>query len=124
MKAAEERFLRYLSIISEGPLMIVRVPYTRRMRRDGTFSDRSAMPWRHVIRALTAVMRSHGRRLKDVYAVEAMGPEDDTPKFKTEWEATQARLEAAFNGDRTILPAFWLYDWRNDAFVLVRAGKR
>jgi hypothetical protein len=115
-----ETFRHYMTVISEGPLMIVRAPYVRRLRRDGEVSIRSAMPWRDLLKALTFVMRSHGLRLKDVYAVEGMGPAAETPEFEARWEVERARLDVAFCGGLTILPNFWLYEWKDGAFVLVR----
>jgi hypothetical protein len=117
-----ETFLHYSTIISNGPLMIVCRPYTRQKRRNGSISERPTMPWRHVLKAITVVMRSHGLKLKDVYAVEGMGPAAETPKFKVQWETERTRLEAAFGGDPSILPDFWLYEWSENGFKLIRSG--
>lgn len=103
--------------------MIVRMPYTRRERRDGTFSERSTMKWRHVLKSLTVVMRSHGRKLKDVYALDGMGPAAETESIKRRWEVERIRLEAAFGGDASALPAFWLYELTEDGFRLVRSAQ-
>jgi hypothetical protein len=100
--------------------MIVRMPYTRHERRDGTILEKSTMPWRDVLKALTVVMRSHGLRLKDVHGLDGMGPAADTEKFKARWEVERTRLEAAFGGDLSILPDFWLYEWSECGFKLVR----
>jgi len=113
---------QYLDVISDGPLMIVRMPYVRLERRDGTVSERPSMRWRDVLKAITVVMRSHGFKLKNVYAIERKGPAASSPKFEAEWEQERGRLEVAFDGDPTIFPDFWLYEWKNGAFALVRRG--
>jgi hypothetical protein len=97
----------YLSVIG-GPLIIARTPWP--------------MPrWREILRALTTVMRSHGLLQKDISLIEGLVP-DPTQERDTDDQAFIARLEAAYEGDVTILPKFWLYDWRHNSFQLVREG--
>jgi hypothetical protein len=56
----------YLNVISNGPLILLRTTWP--------------MPrWRGVIRAITAVMRAHGLRAKDVSAVDGLLALPDTP---------------------------------------------
>jgi len=108
----------YLNVISAGPLIIVRLPWPRRVR------------WRDVLKALTALMAEHGYRQKDISAVEGMThyAPDDTPRKVFRWNekvaaedaALRERLAAAFAGDSRILPRFWLYDWDGTEFVLAR----
>jgi len=100
----------YMTVISPGPLMIVRVPWPRPL-------------WRHTMRAMTAVMRDHGMRQKDLHQLDGMVPEDPLDRDDKD-HAFAARLDAAFDGTgaTVLLPKFWLYDWRDGAFKLVRPG--
>jgi hypothetical protein len=95
----------YLIVISPGPPMILRVPWP--------------MPrWRSILRATTAVMRSHGLRQKDVYALEGVMP---WPADRTDDDREiVARADAAYRGEGDKFQHFWLYDWRGDAFKLAR----
>ena len=88
--------------------MILRVPWP--------------MPrWRDILRATTAVMRSHGRRQKDISSLEglvAMDPSDRTAEDRD----LVASVDAGYAGDPDRVPGFWLYDWHRGAFKLVRAA--
>lgn len=115
---------RYFDVISDGPLTIVRMPCIRRefSGRDARVSIQASPRWRDVLKAIGSVMRSHGFKLKNVYSIELIAPAAETPEFVTEWEKFTARIDAAFAGDSTIIPEFWLYEWKDGAFALVRAG--
>ena len=87
-------------------MMIFRVPYP--------------IPrWRDVLKAITPVMRSHGKFGKDFQVCELLHLPDGG-----EWDENDehfsGRLDVAFKRGSEILPAFHLYDWRNGNFVLVR----
>jgi hypothetical protein len=107
----------YLNVITRGPLVIVRIPWPRPR-------------WRDVLKALTVLMTTHGYRQKDIVAIEGMThyAPDDTPDKVFRWNekaaaadvALRGRLAAAFDGDPSILPTFWLYDWDGREFVLAR----
>ena len=111
---------RYFDVISDGPLIIVRMPCIRRETRDGRVSTRAHMRWRNVLKSIGSLMRSHGFRLKDVYAIELIAPAAETPQFEAEWRERHIKLDAAFGGDPTTHPDFWLYNWENGAFWLAR----
>ena len=96
----------YMVVVSPGPLMILRVPWP--------------MPrWRSILKATTAVMRSHGMRGKDIHSLDGLVayPNDRT---REDVELVD-RVIAAFAGASDKVPRFWLYDWQGDAFRLARA---
>jgi hypothetical protein len=95
-----------MTVISPGPLIIVRVPWP--------------MPrWRAVLRAMTAVMQSHGLRQKDIHEFDGMIPADPSEREVKDWDLV-ARLDAAYEGAADRFPRFWLYDWDGEAFKLTR----
>ena len=99
---------RYLLLVS--PLMAyVRLPTAR------TLKPR----WRDVLTQLSLVMKVHGLKRKDIYALEP----SDAGMRTEEVSLHLSRLDSAFEGDHQILPAFHLYDWRAGEFVLARAGR-
>lgn len=92
-----------------GPVnVIVRVPYP--------------MPrWRSILKAMTPVMHSYGRRQKDMYALEGLLPyPDERDAWSNGDEQFAERLARAYDGDPLYLPKFDLYDWQRGRFVLVR----
>lgn len=96
----------YMAVINPGPLMIVRVPWP--------------MPrWRDVLRAMTAVMRSHGLRQKDISLLDGMVVADPADRDAKDWDLA-ARMDAAYEGAADRLPRFWLYDWQAGVFKLAR----
>lgn len=101
----------YFVVISQAPLMFVRVP---------TPEPR----WREIIRAMTAVMRSHGCRQKDLHQLERQEPAANGPKWIREWEAWRRKLEAAYSGSWRHVPRFQLYDWQDGKFVLIRDARK
>jgi hypothetical protein len=95
-----------MTVISPGPLMFVRVPWP--------------MPrWREILRASTTLMQAHGLRQKDISAFDGMVPIDPTDRDPKDWDLI-ARVDAAYAGDPDKFPRFWLYDWQDGAFRLVR----
>jgi hypothetical protein len=95
-----------MTVISPGPLMIVRVPWP--------------MPrWRSILQATTAVMRAYGLRQKDISALDGMVPADPADRDAKDWDLV-ARVDAAYEGARDKVAGFWLYDWRDGAFQLAR----
>lgn len=97
----------YLLVINPGPLMILRVPWP--------------MPqWREILRATTAVMRSHGLRQKDISSLDGLVayPDDRT----IEDQNLTAQVDAGYEGTKDRVPRFWLYDWRRGAFKLTRSA--
>lgn len=97
----------YLLVVSPGPLMILRVPWP--------------MPrWRSILKASTAVMRSHGLRGKDIHSLDGLVPYPDDRDPKDVELA--ARVAAAYEGDSDKVPRFWLYDWQGDVFRLARGA--
>lgn len=97
----------YLIVIADGPLMILRVPWP--------------MPrWRGILRALTAVMRSHGLRQKDILSLD--GLVEIPPDRTNENREFAARVDAGYGDAKGVVPRFWLYDWRRGAFKLARAA--
>ena len=53
------------------------------------------MRWRNVLKSIGSLMRSHGFRLKDVYAIELIAPAAETPQFEAEWRERHIKLDAA-----------------------------
>lgn len=98
----------YLLVVSPGPLMILRVPWP--------------MPrWRSILKASTAVMRSHGLRGKDIHSLDGLVPypaDRDLEDHKL-----VDRVEAAYAGDSDKVPRFWLYDWQSGALSLSRPAR-
>ena len=101
----------YMTVISSGPLIIVRVPWP--------------MPrWRSIMRAMTAVMQSHGLRQKDISELDGVVASLDQDQTDAD-RAFRARLEAAYAGAADKVPGFLLYDWsgfKGGHFKLVRAA--
>jgi hypothetical protein len=77
--------------------------------------------WRSILRAMTAVMRSHGLRNKDISYLDGVIASPDQDQTDAD-RAFAKRLDAAYGGAKDVVPQFWLYDWRRDAFKLVRAA--
>lgn len=99
------RAVHYIHVISDGPLVIARLPWP--------------MPrWKAVLGAVTGVMREHGLRQKDA-SIESLtaAPGDE---WSDDDRAFAAKLDAAFAGDASAVAKFWLYDWRDGRFELVR----
>jgi hypothetical protein len=107
-----------MTVISAGPLIIVRVP-----------TDREPA-WRKILKALTVVMREHGLKRKDISGIEGVFPREEPESIFPEKDVSKerSRLDAAFNGGSRYA-SFWLYTWnrRGEKFVLARKpveGKR
>lgn len=97
----------YLLVVSPGPLMILRVPWPM-------------PPWRSILRASTAVMRSHGLRQKDIHSLDGLVP---YPEDRTAEDHNMAkRADEGYEGAWDALRKFWLYDWQGGAFKLCRAA--
>lgn len=98
----------YLLLVAPGPMMIFRVPWP--------------MPrWRSILRATIAAMKAHGLRQKDISSLE--GLVESPPEERTDYNrAFVTRLDDGYEGAEDMVPRFWLYDWRGDAFKLVRAA--
>jgi len=95
--------VEYVNVVTPGTLIYLRMPKP------------TPRPWKRVLAALTPIMQSHGLRQKDIVAIEALDL-DYTPGEA----AFAATLDAAFQGDPSRLRKFWLYDWVDGAFALVR----
>lgn len=96
----------YMTVLSPGPLVIVRVPLP--------------MPrWREILRESTTLMRSHGLRQKDISAFDGMVPIDPADREQKDRDLIE-RIDAAYAGDVDKFPRFWLYDWQDGAFRLAR----
>lgn len=91
----------YYTIISPGPLMIVKVPPPH-------------PKWRNFLKTLTPVMQTHGFRLKDISHIEQI--------HSTEYPnwGFKEKLETAFSGDPSTLKAFWLYELDDGSMKPVR----
>lgn len=99
------RSVHYLNVISNGPLVIARLPWP--------------MPrWKAVLAGLTGVMREHGLRQKDA-KIDSLLPAPDSDMGPDE-AAFAGKLDAAFAGDTSVVAKFWLYDWKDGRFDLVR----
>lgn len=118
---------KYLTVISAGPLVIVRLPLPN-------------PPWRRLLAACTATMRQHGMKRKDITAIEHLAMDDyeahlraSQPKwarklpllpgdlhYLQENEEVLPKIRAAFEGDGEHFAKFWLYDWKDDGLVLAR----
>ncbi len=117
----------YAAVISEGPLIIVRVPAKgRRGNRRNAVSSRVIVP------AMHALLRGFGVPAKGVHALDAVAHPDefdtDSPwvsdKNRAEALAIYKRAQEAFAGDTTLLSKFMLYDWDEPSrsFVCVRSA--
>ena len=107
MKPADRK-VHYMTVNSKGPLMIIRTPFP--------------LPkWRAVVQAVTPVLRDHGLRRKDLNALDGLTPfPDDKEAWTDEAKKFAERVDAGFAGAKDKVPAFWLYDWKDGEFVLVR----
>jgi hypothetical protein len=115
---------QYMAIISPGPFILVRVPMTGKPRR-----MKHVIPWKTLLQGLTPVMHSHGMRAKDISMIDSVyHPDDSTedPNFPARpnelqfAEESLRNAKAAFDGDRSHYPSFWLYEWQGAGFELVR----
>lgn len=120
-----------MTVISHGPLMIVRVPLISPKTSRGKWKH--IAKWTEIRSAVGAIMRDHGVRLKDISAIENYSHPDDwdpndlwlRPNMREEAIRVRNRIAQAFAGDEMILPSFSLYDWIGGTFVIVRdRGKR
>lgn len=104
----KRRHSLYCTVISAGPLVILRMPS-------------EAVRWRELLPAINAVMRGHDTKAKDIHAVEGLA-DPDTP----ETVDAIALLEAAFAGDPERFAAFNLHKWDDESrqFTLARAAQR
>lgn len=100
----------YLNVISTGPLIIARVPWPMPAWRSG------------ILRALTAVMNSHGFMQKDITSIEGLVPRPDETDRDAKDQQLADRVDLAIGGDGSILPEFWFYDWQDGAFKLARGA--
>lgn len=100
------RDVHYMYVLAEGPLITIRTPFP--------------MPiWRSILKGLTPVLHSHGLTQKGVLAIEGHLPYPNGP-FTDEELTFAKRLDAAYKGEKDKLPTWWLYDWRDGEFILVR----
>ena len=121
--------VQYLNVLSILPLIIIRVP----LKGDPGKYKRD-IKWRDLLNALTSVMQSHGGKKKDISSIENLShpdecfPEHCGENFNKSTKAIQKakdlreQLELAYGGDASILSPFWLYDWKDGSFILVRQG--
>ena len=93
---------RYLHVLSVGPMIIVRLPVPE-------------PEWRDILKACTGLMREHGLHQKDISAIESY----DAGARPAEAVAFKQRLESAFAGGPEV-GHFWLYEYHDSSFVLVR----
>lgn len=119
----------YKFLLSSGPLIVVRLPLKGRPGRR-TYTAR----WRDIVQAAGAVLREHGMRAKDLHAIDHHVSAEDWDPDPKDWypsktsreehmadlRADAAHADAAFAGAPEWLRAFYLYDWQDGAFVLVR----
>jgi hypothetical protein len=118
---------QYLNVYSMFPPIIIRVPL-----KGGPGKYKLDLKWRDLLRALTPVMQSHGGKQKDITSIDNLShPDEAVPdRFNNSAKIIQAakdlraQLELAYDGDVSILPDFWLYDWKDGSFVLVRKGTK
>lgn len=107
----EIRNRHYLTVISPGRLIIVRVPYPM------------PTPWRsRVVAPLTPLMTEQGLRAKDIYRIEGTIAYPDDPSWESDDQETSEKLDQAFDQNAPFFLRFWLYDWTENGYVLVRAG--
>lgn len=117
---------QYCTVISHGPLVIVRMPD-------------EYMRWTVVRKAVFDFMReSYGVKAQDIVAIEGLAGMRP-PKFRSKSDAemwtmwnrkyleddkiTLPKIEKAFAGDTTLFSAFNLWAWNGKGFTLVRAAK-
>ncbi len=102
---------QYLLVLSRVPLIIVRVPLTGPAGK-----RRHTMRWRELLRALTDVMNEHELRQKDISSIENFAHPDE-PSESEDYAAIDRAFAKGAGFEK-----FWFYEWRNDAFALVREG--
>lgn len=101
----------YMMVVTPGPLIIVRIPWP---------SPR----WREVLKELTKVMHARGCKRKEIMVIEGLTAAPGGEKLSIEDKTFLKRLKAAFKGDVDKVSRFWLYDWKDGKFELMREGKR
>jgi hypothetical protein len=94
----------YCMVVTPGPLIIIRFPW-------------GVKPWRKILQALTSVMNSYGLRQKDISGIDGFDPE-----YEHDTDLC-SKLDKAFDGDRTIVKSFDLWDWKDDSFIQIRKVK-
>jgi hypothetical protein len=98
----------YIHVYSSGPMIIVRTP-------------EPVPKWSNVLKALTKVMEGHDLRKKDIFNLERATPGPDDRWTEDDKEFAD-RLKKGFARHPGYVPDFWLYDWKDGEFVLVRKG--
>lgn len=96
-------------IVVDGPLIIVRTPWPR-------------PKWKEILKGLTEVMQSHDCKQKDIVRFEYLINHDEAV-HSPEDSVFLKKMEDAFNNDTEKLKRFWLYDWKEGRFNLVRKGQ-
>jgi hypothetical protein len=127
---------QYVHVYSPGPMIVVRMPVR------GKPGNRSFAPKMAAVKpALTALMREHGLRGKDMSSWDSLSHPDDwdqdpaatlkrwpfknAEQIRAEAETLARKLDAAYaqGSSSAFMPAFWFYDWDGSRFALVRAGR-
>jgi len=100
----------YVTVISSGPLVIVRLPWPSLFRKTE-------------LKAYTELMKVHGRKQRDIVALEGLtiSPKDraDAAKidrlgyYEKQYDELVPKLDAVFAGGPGF-EKFWLYAWEGD----------
>jgi hypothetical protein len=114
LRANPAQLQHYIHVYSSGPLMIVRIPWPRPLRAK-------------LAKAYTGLMKEHGLLQKDISGLEGVTPWPG-PRYASDWtnedRVLAERLRAAFAGDTSVFKEFWLYDYQDERFQLVKSGEK
>ena len=78
----------------------------------GTWAGAEALHWRIMVRQ------------KDIWSLDGFAPASDREDHVRDHLDFVACLEGGFRGETDKVLGFWLYDWRNGVFALVREAVR
>lgn len=102
--------IRYLILIADAPLTVVRFPTIDGRKR----TDPRELTWRQFLKGMTLVMQSYGKKQKDIYNFDPLS-------YRAKDLVTDlAKVESAFAGSTEYYRKFKLWDWIDGKFVLVR----
>lgn len=102
------RHHHYLTVVSTGPLVILRTPWP------------TPKPWRAFAQKVVTMMRvEHKVKRAEVFAIEAFLASPDE-QWRGEDCERAAKLDAAFAGDASVMLDFGLYDFVDGEVKKVR----
>jgi len=104
--------IHYLLVVTTEPFIIVRTPYPIPGK------------WREFCSKMVMIMNFQMNttkfKMSDISSIEGFNTNEKEDGYEPNFIK---RLEGAFLGEEDKVPRFWLYDWKDGEFTLIRKGK-